>query len=152
MRSYNQVTLIGNAGRDAEVREIKDGAKVATITVATSQKGFTRKNGSKVEPRTDWHTVTLWRQLAEYAGAYVKKGDLLHITGELRNRTYEDKNGVRRYVTEIMATSLMILSGARREEGVKENATREDVPQISEEQYRQQFEGSEEEKEGEIPF
>lgn len=142
---------MGNAGRDAECRTLSDKkTKVATVSIATTQRGFTRKDGSSVEPRTDWHTVVLWRSLATYAEKYIKKGDLLQVVGELRNRNWTDKDGVKHYTTEIMGTNVMLLSGAKKEEKMPEEKAPQS-PLIKDEQYPQDFEGQERDKD-ELPF
>lgn len=151
MNSYNQVIILGNAGRDTECRTLSDGkTKVATLSIATTQRGFTRRDGSKVEQRSDWHTVVLWRNLAAYAEKYIKKGDLVQVIGELRNRNWTDKDGSKHYTTEIMASEIMLLSGAKKEERMPEEKT-PSAPLIKEEQYPQKYEGTESESE-ELPF
>lgn len=140
---------MGNAGRDAECRTLSDGkTKVATVSIATTQRGFTRKDGSTVEPRTDWHTVIMWRRLATLAEKYIKKGDPVQVIGELRNRNWTDKDGTKHYTTEIMASDVILLSGAKKEEKMPEEKEPHS-PLIKEEQYPQNFEGTESE---EIPF
>lgn len=108
--SVNKVILIGNAGRDPEVRYLDTGVAVATLTLATSERGYTLQNGTQVPERTEWHNIVLWRGLAEVAEKYVHKGDKLYIEGKLRTRSYDDQNGVKRYVTEIFADNMEMLS------------------------------------------
>lgn len=105
--SVNKVILVGNAGRDAEVRYIDNGAAVASFTLATSE-SYTSKTGEKVT-NTEWHNIVAWRGLAEFAGKYIKKGQQLYIEGRIRNRSYDDKDGVKRYVSEILADSIQML-------------------------------------------
>ena len=88
--SVNKVILIGNAGRDPEVRYLDNGVAVATFTLATSERGYTLQNGTQVPERTEWHNIVLWRGLAEVAEKYVRKGDKLYIEGKLRTRSYDD--------------------------------------------------------------
>lgn len=111
--SVNKVILIGNVGRDPEVRYLDSGVAVATLTLATSERGYTLQNGTQVPERTEWHNIVLWRGLAEVAEKYVRKGDKLYIEGKLRTRSYDDQNGVRRYVVEIFADNMEMLSAPR---------------------------------------
>lgn len=108
--SVNKVILIGNVGRDPEVRYLDSGVAVATLTLATTERGYTLQNGTQVPERTEWHNIVLWRGLAEVAEKYVRKGDKLYIEGKLRTRSYDDQNGVRRYVAEIFADNMEMLS------------------------------------------
>jgi len=107
MRGINKVILIGNAGKEPETKTLQDGIPVAKIVVATTET-FRLKNG-ETESRTDWHTVILWRGLATLATQYIHKGSLLYIEGKLRNRQYEDKDGQKKYVTEIVADQIVML-------------------------------------------
>ena len=108
--SLNKVMLIGNVGQDPEVRYVDQGVAVAQIRLATSDRGYTLANGTQVPERTEWHTVLLWRNLAETVEKYVHKGDKLYIEGKLRYRTYDDRNGVRRTVVEVWADNMDMLS------------------------------------------
>ncbi len=108
--SVNKVILIGNAGRDPEVRYLDGGVAVATLTLATTERGYTLPNGTQVPERTEWHNIVLWRGLAEVAEKYVRKGTKLYIEGKLRTRSYDDQNGVKRYVVEIFADNMEMLS------------------------------------------
>lgn len=111
--SVNKVILIGNVGRDPEVRYLDSGVAVATFTLATSDRAYTLQNGTQVPERTEWHNIVLWRGLAEVAEKYVHKGDKLYIEGKLRTRSYDDQNGVKRYVVEIFADNMEMLSAPR---------------------------------------
>lgn len=108
--SVNKVILIGNVGRDPEVRYLDSGVAVATFPLATSERGYTLQNGTQVPERTEWHNIVLWRGLAEVAEKYVHKGDRLYIEGKIRTRSYDDQNGVKRFVTEIFADNMEMLS------------------------------------------
>ena len=103
----NKVILIGNVGADPEVRFLEGGTAVANLRIATTE-NFTR-NGEKIE-QTEWHSVVLWRGLAEVAQKYVKKGMKLYIEGRLRTRQWEDKDHIKRYTTEIYADNMQMLS------------------------------------------
>ena len=108
--SVNKVILIGNVGRDPEVRHLDTGVAVATFPLATTERGYTLQNGTQVPVRTDWHNIVLWRGLADIAERYVHKGDRLYIEGKLRPRSYDDQNGQKRYVVEIYAENMEMLS------------------------------------------
>jgi len=103
------VILIGNLGADPEVRTLTSGAKVARIRIATSE-SYTNREGERVT-NTEWHSVNLWRGLADIAERYLKTGNTVYIEGKLRTRSYDDKEGVTRYVTEIEADNMTMLGG-----------------------------------------
>ncbi len=106
----NKVMLIGNVGQEPEVRYVEQGVAVARLRLATSEKGYTLQNGTQVPDRVDWHNVILWKRLAEVVEKYVHKGDKLYIEGRVRYTTYDDKQGQRRYVTEIWADNMEMLT------------------------------------------
>lgn len=108
--SLNKVMLIGNVGKDPEVRYIDNGVATATLSLATNTPGYTLPNGTQVPERTEWHRVLLWRKLAEIVERYVHSGDKLYIEGQLRTRSYTDKQGKTRYVTEIWAENMEMLT------------------------------------------
>lgn len=108
--SLNKVMLIGNVGKDPEVRYLDKGVAVAKVVLATSEKGYRLQNGTEVPERTEWHNVVLWRGLAEVAERYVHKGDKLYIEGKIRTRSYDDQKGIKHYVTEIFADNMEMLS------------------------------------------
>lgn len=128
--SVNKVILIGNVGREPEVRYLDNGVAVATFTLATSERGYTLQNGTQVPERTEWHNIVLWRGLAEVAEKYVHKGDKLYIEGKLRTRSYDDQNGVKRYVVEIFADNMEMLS-APRQAGTAPTMAPQPAPQAS---------------------
>lgn len=105
--SVNKVILIGNAGKDPEIRHLENGTAVCTLPIATSET-YTNKNGEKVT-NTEWHNVVLWRGLAEIAAKYVKKGSQIYIEGRIKSRTYDDKDGNKKYITEIVGDSMQLL-------------------------------------------
>ena len=110
MAGVNKVILIGNLGRDPEVRTTASGTSVCNFSIATSEK-YTDKNGGKQET-TEWHNVLMWGKLADIAGQYLKKGKTVYIEGKLQTSSWEDKNGGgKRYKTEIVASSMQMLSG-----------------------------------------
>ena len=106
--AVNKVILVGNVGKDPEVRYIDSGAAVANFSLATSET-YKNKNGERVT-NTEWHNIVLWRGLAEIAEKYVKKGTQLYIEGKIRTRSYDDQNGNKRYITEIIGDSMKMLS------------------------------------------
>jgi single-strand DNA-binding protein len=107
--SVNKVILIGNLGKDPEVRHLENGATVANFPLATSEVYTDRNTGQKVE-NTDWHDIVAWRGLAEVVEKYVRKGYKVYVEGKLKKRSWQDKEGNTRYTTEIIADELSILS------------------------------------------
>lgn len=110
----NKVMLIGNVGKDPEVRYVDQGVAVAKLSLATTERGYVLQNGTQVPERTDWHTVILWRRLAEIVEKYVRKGDKLYIEGRIRYTTYNDKRGVKHNATEIWAENMELLTPKQR--------------------------------------
>lgn len=108
MAGVNKVILIGNLGKDPEVRYLEGGIAVANFPIATTET-FRDKNGNKNE-QTEWHQIVLWRRLAEVAEKFLKKGMQVYIEGKIRSRNWEDKDGNKRYTTEIFGDTLTILS------------------------------------------
>ena len=106
--SVNKVILVGNAGRDPEVRYLEKNVAVANFTLATTDRAYTTQSGIQVPERTEWHNIVAWRGLAEVVEKYVKKGSQLYIEGRLRTRDY-DKDGVKHYATEINADTMQLL-------------------------------------------
>jgi single-strand DNA-binding protein len=105
--SVNKVILIGNVGKDPEVRYMDNGTAFAKFPLATSE-NYTNRNGEKVE-QTEWHNVVVWRGLAQVVEKFVKKGTQLFIEGKIRTRSYDDNSGNKRYITEIVADNLTLL-------------------------------------------
>lgn len=104
----NKVILIGNVGADPEIRYLDGGVAVANLRLATTE-SYKNKNGEKVD-QTEWHSIVLWRGLAEIVEKYVKKGMRLYIEGRIRTRSWDDQNGAKRYTTEIYADNMQMLS------------------------------------------
>jgi single-strand DNA-binding protein len=105
--SVNKVILVGNVGKDPEIRHLDTGVAVANFPLATSE-SYIAKNGEKVTT-TEWHNIVLWRGLAEVAEKYVTKGRQLYIEGRIRTRNYDDKDGNKRYITEIYGDTMQML-------------------------------------------
>jgi single-strand DNA-binding protein len=103
----NKVILLGHVGKDPEVRHLDNDRSVAKFTLATSET-YKSKTGEKVT-NTEWHNIVCWRSLAEIAGRYVKKGTLLYVEGKIRSRSYDDKDGNKRYITEIEADNFQMV-------------------------------------------
>lgn len=106
----NKVMLIGNVGKEPDVRYYDTDQCVAKVTLATTERGYVLKNGTKVPDRTDWHSLVFYRQLAKIVEQYVHKGDKLYVEGRLRYNTYDDQQGRRHYVTEIQVENLELLT------------------------------------------
>lgn len=104
----NKVILVGNVGLDPEVRALESGAKVARLRLATTER-YTDRQTNETKEMTEWHTVTLWRGLADVVDKYVHKGSQLYIEGSLRTREWTDKDNQKRYTTEIVATEMKLL-------------------------------------------
>lgn len=101
--SLNKVILIGNVGKDPDVRYFDSGAAVANFPLATSERGYTLANGTVVPERTEWHNIVVRRDQVAFVEKWVKKGSGVYVEGKIRTRTYDDQSGVKRYVTEIHA-------------------------------------------------
>lgn len=127
--SVNKVVLIGNVGRDPDVKYFDNGSAVANFTLATTERGYTAANGTQIPDRTEWHNIVCWRGLAKVAEQFVRKGSLVYIEGKIRSRTYDDTNGVKRYVVEIYADNMELLS--RKREGETGEAGGYTAPQPS---------------------
>lgn len=109
MAGVNKVILVGNLGKDPEVRHLEGGNSVANFTLATNEY-YKDKQGVRVE-RTEWHNISAWRGLAELAEKYLKKGAQVYVEGKLRTRQYQDKDQQTRYITEIIAEEISLLGG-----------------------------------------
>lgn len=115
--SVNKVILVGHVGHDPEIRYLEGGVAVANFSLATSETFTSNKTGEKIT-QTEWHNVVLWRKLAEVAENHLKKGMQVYVEGRIKTRFYEDKDGVRKYITEIYGDSMQFL-GKRKEESEK---------------------------------
>jgi single-strand DNA-binding protein len=104
----NKVILVGNVGKDPDVRYFDNNEGVANFPLATTERGFTTRDGKEIPERTEWHNITAWRGLAKVAESYVRKGTQLYIEGKLRTRSYE-QDGVTKYTTEVIADTLKLL-------------------------------------------
>lgn len=113
--SVNKVILVGNLGKDPEIRNLENGAAVANFSIATSENYKDRKTGEKVS-QTEWHNIVAWRGLAEIAEKYLKKGHKVYIEGKLKTRTWQDQDGNNRYSTEVITDNLTMLGNANQNE------------------------------------
>ena len=107
--SVNKVILIGNVGKDPDIRYLDNNVCVASFTLATTERGYTTSAGIQITDKTEWHNIVLWRGLAKITEQYVKKGTQVYIEGKLRTRSWDDQNGIRRYTTEIYADNMELL-------------------------------------------
>lgn len=107
--SVNKVILIGNLGRDPEVRKLENGATLASFSIATSESYTDKQSGKKIE-NTEWHDVVVWRGLAEVAEKFLKKGTKIYVEGRLKKRSWQDREGNTRYRVEIIGDEMTILS------------------------------------------
>lgn len=106
--SVNKVILIGNVGRDPQIRYV-DSRPIATFPLATTERGYTNAAGAQIPERTEWHNIVMWDRAAETAEKYIRKGTKLYIEGKLRTRTWEDRNTLKHTVTEILVDTFDIL-------------------------------------------
>ncbi|MGZ3758082.1 MAG: single-stranded DNA-binding protein, partial [Mucilaginibacter sp.] len=120
MSGINKVILVGHLGKDPELRYLDGGVSVASFPLATTE--TFNKDGRKVE-QTEWHNIVLWRSLADVAGKFLQKGKLVYIEGKLRTRSFEDKEGIRKYTTEIVAENFTMLG--RKTDFETDNALRQ---------------------------
>lgn len=107
MAGVNKVILVGNLGKDPEVRHLENGAAVANFSIATSE-SYKDKNGNRQE-QTEWHNIVLWRGLAQIAEKYLRKGSQVYIEGKLKTRSWQDKDGNTRYTTEVVGDNMTML-------------------------------------------
>ena len=133
MAGVNKSILIGFLGKDPEVKTFQDGSKVANFSMATTE-SYKNKNGEKVD-QTEWHNIVMWRGLAEIAEKWLKKGSQVYIEGKIATRSWEDKDGNKKYTTEIIANQMTMLGGGNKNENqtpnVKENQTQQNNETVS---------------------
>ncbi len=127
MSSVNKVILIGNVGSDPEVRYLDRGVAIANFNLATTERGYTMQNGTQVPDKTDWHAIVLWRNLAEWAERYVRKGMKVYVEGKLQTRTWE-KDGQIRRKTEVIAENVQILYRPAEYQNMNRNTNVDNTP------------------------
>jgi len=145
MSGINKVILVGHLGKDPEVRHLDGGVTVASFPLATSE--TYNKDGKRVE-QTEWHNIVLWRGLAEVASKYLQKGKLVYIEGKLRTRSFEDKEKVKKYVTEIVAENFTMLG---RKSDFEQSPTTP-THQTTEAKIEDEFTISPSDESGDLPF
>ncbi len=143
MLGVNKVILIGNLGKDPEVRTLESGTKVATFSLATNE-SFKGKDGNRVE-QTEWHNIVLWRALADLAEKYLRKGNQIYLEGRIKSRSWEDKEGNRKYITEIVGDNMTFL-------GKPSESTSPNRPPATEEPQEFGESSAAEEGDGDLPF
>jgi len=131
MSGINKVILVGNLGKDPEVRHLEGGAVVAKFPLATSET-YKTKEGQRVD-QTEWHNIVMWRGLAESAEKYLRKGSLVYIEGKIRTRSWDDKDGNKRFATEIIADTMTMLSSRKSEDSQHHSPAADHKPASSEE-------------------
>jgi single-strand DNA-binding protein len=129
----NKVILVGNVGLDPEVRTLETGVKVARVRLATTERIFNRQTNETTE-HTEWHTITLWRGLAEVVDKYVRKGSQIYVEGSLRSREWE-RDGVKHYATEIVADDMKLLG--RRSDNPQQGGYQQSQNNFQQPQYQQ---------------
>ena len=118
--SVNKVILLGNVGKDPEVRYPQQGQCVASFSLATSDRAYTTASGTQVPERTEWHNIVVWGKTAEVVEKYVRKGTKLYIEGKLRTRVWEDRNAVKRYTTEVYVDTMELLGSRPQQPGTQQ--------------------------------
>lgn len=133
MASVNKVILVGNLGKDPEIRTLESGAVVANFSIATTESYKDRTTGERKE-NTEWHNIVMWRGLAEIAQKYLKKGNPVYLEGKLRTRSYQTKEGENRYITEIVVDEMVML-GSRNNSGSTATSGQNQVNEPIQERY-----------------
>jgi len=111
MAGINKAILVGNLGKDPEIRTIENGRKVATFSLATTE-SYKDKNGERVD-QTEWHNIVFWGPIADVIERYLKKGSQIYVEGKIRTRSYEDKDGNKKYITEILGDKMTMLGAPK---------------------------------------
>lgn len=119
MASVNMAIVVGFLGDEPKVTTMQNGRKIASMAVATTEKGYTLQNGTQVPDKTEWHNIVLFGKVAEVAERYLHKGSSVYIQGKMQTRSYDDRNGIKRYVTEIVADQMQMLD--KRQDAVAQN-------------------------------
>ncbi|HLT41602.1 MAG TPA: single-stranded DNA-binding protein [Sphingobacteriaceae bacterium] len=153
MSGVNKVILVGHLGKDPEIRHLDNNVSVASFPLATSE--TYNKDGRRIE-QTEWHNIVMWRGLADIAAKYLHKGKLVYIEGKIRTRTYEDKEGIKRYATEIVAESFNMLGRKTDFEGSSptnhDNKTNSSTHDSNEVNFKENDRSGEKTEEDDLPF
>ncbi|MDL2208807.1 single-stranded DNA-binding protein [Parabacteroides sp. OttesenSCG-928-O15] len=138
--SLNKVILIGNVGKDPDIRYFDNNVAVANFPLATSERGYTLANGTVVPERTEWHNIVVYRERVQFVEKWVKKGSLLYVEGKIRSRSYDDAAGIKRYVTEIYADRIEFFSlgGGRSDNATTSTQTAQPAQQPAQQPVMQQ--------------
>ena len=139
--SVNKVTLLGFVGKDPEVKTFDNGGKIANFNLATTERGFTTKDGKEIPEKTEWHMCSVGGGLAKVVENYVHKGDRLYLEGKLATRSYKDANGVEKYITEIKVAELEMLSN-KGSQGSTQQPQQQSQQQTQKQRYTQQPEAN----------
>ncbi len=147
----NKVILVGNVGKDPEVKKLDGGMTVAKFSLATSEK-YTNRQGDKVES-TEWHNIVVWNRLAEIVEQYVSKGSRLYLEGKLKTRSWDGQDGTKRYTTEVFVNNMQMLS-TRQESGQSQRSTQQQTRYQSQSEYQPQpsYEPEFDAPEEDLPF
>jgi len=146
--SINKVILVGNVGADPEVRHLDNNVAVANLRLATSE-SYIAKNGERVTT-TEWHNLVLWRGLAEMAEKYIRKGKQIYVEGRIRTRSYDDKDGQKRYITEIYGDVVRLLGSRDAQQG--ESHTENQIPKESQSANQVETPGFGDQPDDDLPF
>ncbi len=153
--SLNKVILIGNVGKDPEVKYFDNGNSIANLTVATNERGYTLANGTVIPERTEWHNIVVRKEQSQFVEKYVKKGSGVYVEGKIRTRDYE-KDGVKRYITEIYADKVEFFSFGRKQDASSntnsETTASAPVAQKPEASTPETFDGNTENSANDLPF
>lgn len=152
MKSKNYVSLIGIAGKDAEYRQTQQGVKYARFTVATSEGGYTKKDGTAVPEMTQWHQVICWDKMAEYAAKFIKKGIKVAIEGKIMYGEYQDANGAKKMSCDIVASDFCLMQKPQMQNGVPSQPTPPQQPVNNGYQQQAQGYGGYQQNAGRQPF
>jgi single-strand DNA-binding protein len=131
MSGINKVILVGNVGKDPEIRHLEGGIAVAKFPLATSEI-YKTKDGQRVD-QTEWHNIVMWRGLAESAEKYLRKGALVYVEGKIRTRSWDDKDGNKKYTTEIVADTMTMLSSSRKPDEHNSTGSNAQRPSVNDE-------------------
>jgi single-strand DNA-binding protein len=130
MAGVNKVILVGNLGKDPDIRNLESGSKVANFSLATTE-FYKGKDGNRAE-QTEWHNISVWNQLADLSEKYLKKGDKIYLEGRIRTRSYDDKDGVKKYITEIIGNQMTFLGSPQRsDDNQNTSSAQNDAPVVN---------------------
>lgn len=149
MASVNMAIVVGFLGDEPKVTTMQNGRKIASMAVATTEKGYTLQNGTQIPDKTEWHNIVLFGKVAEVAERYLHKGSSVYIQGKMQTRSYDDRNGIKRYVTEIVADQMQMLD--KRQDAVPQ-AQAQTTQAVAQNQYSQSPQYAPNDGEPDVPF